>query len=180
MTTPRKKSYYERKKERGREYHAENREVMLQCMRDYHQDHKETINKKKSQYRRETTRIFFGKKRKIYRAKNKEKMNAKTREYRLANPEKYRKSVRNSCLKINYGITLEEWNAMFAAQNMRCAICDSQSPGTQTRGGYHTDHCHSSGKVRGILCNACNLMLGAAKDKVEVLENAIEYLKLHK
>lgn len=39
------------------------------------------------------------------------------------------------------------------------------------------DHCHTSGVVRGVLCNPCNTMLGRARDKIEVLEAAVEYLK---
>ena len=39
------------------------------------------------------------------------------------------------------------------------------------------DHCHDSGKVRGVLCNPCNTMLGHARDKVEILESAVAYLK---
>jgi len=41
------------------------------------------------------------------------------------------------------------------------------------------DHCHSSGKVRGLLCHNCNVMIGHARDNVSILETAIEYLKIN-
>ena len=74
-----------------------------------------------------------------------------------------------------YGITLEEYNKMFAHQNGCCLICDQHQ--TVLNKGLSVDHCHTTGKVRGLLCNNCNLMLGFAKDKIDTLSNSIRYLK---
>jgi len=54
-----------------------------------------------------------------------------------------------------------------------CAICKTNL----TNKKVHIDHCHSSGKVRGILCELCNKGLGQFKDNINSLENAIIYLK---
>lgn len=57
-----------------------------------------------------------------------------------------------------YGITEEQYSEMFMAQNGRCAMCKSDQPsGTGT---WCIDHCHKSGRVRGILCHTCNTALG--------------------
>jgi hypothetical protein len=72
-------------------------------------------------------------------------------------PEERRAKDRLGNLR-KYGITLVEWEAMFERQERTCAICRR----AQTNGhGWHTDHCHETGKVRGILCHDCNVALGA-------------------
>lgn len=67
--------------------------------------------------------------------------------------------------------------ALYESQGGACAICRVDLPppgqGLQT----HIDHDHASGKVRGILCSHCNLMLGHAQDDPERLLNALAYLK---
>jgi hypothetical protein len=99
-----------------------------------------------------------------YRAANKEKINERARALRAANPEKKRakdrawrranpEKVRGYNLK-RYSLTLEQWETMFAAQGKACKICSATDPGS--KGGWHTDHDHSTGKVRGILCQPCN------------------------
>jgi hypothetical protein len=69
--------------------------------------------------------------------------------------------ARNRHLKKKYGITNVEWDALFVAQNRRCAICKSSEP----KGRYwHTDHAGSlpctKKQVRGILCMHCNHVIG--------------------
>lgn len=84
---------------------------------------------------------------------------------------------RNNKLKSTYGITLDEYKDIYAEQNGECAICKSH----YTLDGYkseklHVDHCHQSGKVRGLLCHKCNTALGLLKDKTQNLLNAVDYL----
>jgi len=73
-----------------------------------------------------------------------------------------------------YGLTEEQWNAVFAAQGYACAVCRSAETKTH---GWHTDHDHKTGTFRGILCDACNRALGAVDDRIEILQNLIAYLK---
>ena len=56
-----------------------------------------------------------------------------------------------------YGITLTEWEDLFLSQDQRCAICKSFS---HNGINWHTDHCHSTNTVRGILCFDCNIVVG--------------------
>lgn len=83
-------------------------------------------------------------------------------------------SHKNATLLRKYGIDLEQWNEMFAAQGRRCAICSTDSP--TSKKGWATDHCHTTGHVRGILCSHCNVMLGMSAENPDTLLKAVEYL----
>ena len=80
-----------------------------------------------------------------------------------------------------YGITLEEYKRIIQDQGNKCAICadaiynKDDSNGRQSTA--YVDHCHSSDKIRGLLCHKCNIGLGMFKDTPEILEKAIEYVK---
>jgi hypothetical protein len=73
-------------------------------------------------------------------------------------------------------MTIEEFDKIFASQGQRCAICGAKEPGGKRR--WNVDHCHSTHKVRGILCFNCNAALGALKDNPLTLCAAIFYLNL--
>ena len=63
---------------------------------------------------------------------------------------------------------------MFIAQDGRCAICERDV--CEIPRGLYIDHDHKTGKVRGLLCDRCNMSLGGFKDNVIILQNAINYL----
>lgn len=77
----------------------------------------------------------------------------------------------------NYGITLIQKSQMIAAQNSRCAICNELFDLENNSLLVHVDHCHTTGKVRGILCHGCNTGLGGFKDNIFTMNKAIEYVK---
>lgn len=104
---------------------------------------------------------------------NTEYFKARNKAYRKANPDIYK----NSVLKYEYGITLEQFNEMFLAQGSKCAICKRTDPGSKK--GWIVDHCHTTEQVRSILCNACNAMLGFSRDSVETHKAAIAYLNFY-
>jgi hypothetical protein len=81
--------------------------------------------------------------------------------------------ARNSRFKKKYGITADEYDEMLKSQNGGCRICGAQ----RARRALVVDHCHDTGKVRGILCNNCNALLGMAEDDVHRLAAAITYLE---
>lgn len=83
---------------------------------------------------------------------------------------------RKSKLKSTYGITPEQYEEMLAAQGGCCAICHAKKPGGRTK-LFFIDHCHTTGKVRGLLCMRCNTGLGLFMDNQKFLSNAISYLK---
>lgn len=82
---------------------------------------------------------------------------------------------RSTILKNKYGIDLAQYEDMLLNQNSLCKICGSSNPGP--KGVFAVDHCHNTGKVRGLLCYLCNIGLGSFRDSVESLDKAIRYLK---
>lgn len=109
-----------------------------------------------------------------------EREKASCKAYKRRNPE----VGKNGHLKRNYKITLEEYNQMLLDQNLVCAICKREETSVDKKLGkvrdLAVDHCHTTGKVRGLLCWKCNTSLGKFQDSVELLQNAIKYLNKSK
>ncbi|MFI9235766.1 endonuclease VII domain-containing protein [Streptomyces sp. NPDC053079] len=84
-------------------------------------------------------------------------------------------------LQNTYGITLDKYNAMLSSQGGVCAICEQDEPNTHGRTGrkfsLSVDHCHDTGRVRGLLCQKCNRAVGLLNDNVDLLRKAIDYLE---
>jgi len=80
---------------------------------------------------------------------------------------------RDRRLRTVYGIDLATYEAMAKAQGYKCAICPT--PHTEAS-PLLVDHCHVTGKVRGLLCRGCNLGLGNFKDVTGYLLAAVAYL----
>lgn len=78
-------------------------------------------------------------------------------------------------LKRKYGITLEKFNEMLAAQDGKCAICGGVKSWGE-RKALCVDHNHETGAVRAILCNSCNAGIGDFRESPELLTKAIQYL----
>jgi len=79
-----------------------------------------------------------------------------------------------SRVRAMYGIDPEKYLQMHEDQQGRCAIC-GEIP--TTKRGLHLDHCHETGKVRGLLCHGCNVGIGSLRDDPELLLKAIDYLR---
>jgi len=89
---------------------------------------------------------------------------------------KNRWGSRDFQLSLAYGISNEDYEIMFDKQKGHCAICNS----IPIKYPLQVDDDHKTGKVRGLLCLVCNLMLGKKKEQIENLStNAIAYLKQH-
>lgn len=116
-------------------------------------------------------------------------------EWMKNNPEKYKKAQQkyrktekfdltrrnNKYLRI-YGISLEEYNKLLEKQNYVCAICHCPEKAKSQRKDREfkllsVDHCHTTGKVRGLLCQRCNISIGHSGDNIIILEKMITYLK---
>lgn len=95
--------------------------------------------------------------------------NKKVSTYNSANYKPEQK--RRYALKRYFGITLEQYEEMFIKQNGVCALC-----GMKPQKPLSVDHCHTTNRVRGLLCQPCNMALGLLKDNIKTLQNAINYL----
>ena len=86
---------------------------------------------------------------------------------------------RNTRLKRQYGITAEDYDRLFEQQNGVCAICGCipDDPRNNRNAVLCVDHCHTTGKVRGLLCHMCNQGLGAFEDSPELFNRAARYLQ---
>ena len=83
--------------------------------------------------------------------------------------------TRNHHLRRKYGITLVDELQMLEEQKGLCRICKRHQDVVKFK--FHVDHCHKTGKIRGLLCNKCNQALGNVSDSIEILYACIDYLK---
>lgn len=103
-----------------------------------------------------------------YYAANKEKILKYTREWHKTN----RAVLQDKKRAKQYGLAIGEYDRLRVEQDGRCAICLRKRK-------LCVDHDHETGKVRALLCERCNAMLGQAYDKPSVLRAGARYLELH-
>ena len=105
---------------------------------------------------------------KAYRERNKEYIKARNREWNAANkPKQFEYDLRK-----HFGIEPEDYARLLHAQGRKCAACgDSLAMDKKT----HVDHCHSTGRVRGILCHHCNTALGLVMESEGRLLALVRY-----
>ena len=109
---------------------------------------------------------------KEWAAKNKEKRKLIAKRYQ----EKNKEALNLKRISKLYKITEEELNSLRLKQNNRCAICNSEDSNTKKQ-ALDIDHCHETGRVRGLLCNTCNRAIGLLQDNSELVQKAADYLK---
>jgi len=80
-----------------------------------------------------------------------------------------------------YGLTVVDYAAILDAQGGVCRICGEppKPDGVRAASKLHVDHNHTTGQVRGLLCNHCNRGIGAFRDRPDLLELAIAYLRTY-
>ena len=90
------------------------------------------------------------------------------------------KEIRNR-LKKKYDLTPEQYDELLNQQNEKCAICGKEDSAKRAGGKLRqplvVDHCHTTGKVRGLLCSHCNRALGFLNDDPNLLQKAADYLQ---
>lgn len=95
-----------------------------------------------------------------------------TAEWHAAHPDYYRRKH----LRRTYGITLEQYHDLLTSQSGGCACCGATRAGGSSD-SFHVDHCHETGKIRGLLCNNCNIGIGALGDNASGVARALAYLE---
>src|SRR5262245_29670820 len=169
-----------------------NREKILAAKRKYQvlyrKKHKERIRVQNREYTRANRAKINARHRLRYKedpekfrlrsrqkyAKHSEANKDRARAYRAAHPDRIRVYSRRSTLKRRYGLSEAEFHALLREQGNSCLICKMQF---STERLAAVDHCHTSGKVRGILCRQCNTAIALLGEHRNRFERAIEYLE---
>lgn len=158
-------------------YTSEEREEAKRvARRKYYESNRDKYKERKKLWRakniekvREESRLYQANFRKNFPEKHRENM----REYYRANPRRHR----NYVLIRKFGITAEEWDAKFEAQKHLCGCCGSADP--QHSKGWQTDHCHTTGKLRDIVCGPCNQIITKHLDQYRLVQ-VFKYLARHR
>jgi Recombination endonuclease VII len=79
---------------------------------------------------------------------------------------------RKTGLRKNYGMTIEQYDKLIIAQNYQCAICGDKQEDKR----LCVDHCHLTGRIRGLLCSRCNQGIGLLRDNADIMLSAIKYI----
>lgn len=136
-----------------RAYYQRNTKKLLEWQRDYNRCH---VQERRLQ-------------RKKYYQLNSEKVLLKNKDYAQRNPEKIAAYQRRR----RYGITQKDYDSLLKNQKGVCAICK----GTNKSGrGLGVDHCHTTGKIRGLLCDNCNRGIGFLGEDIKRCREVIDYL----
>lgn len=126
----------------------------------------------KQDYKKKRVKVLKRNKRR-YKRKKKEILAYASRWHKInrkLHPDKYK----HQKLMADYGLSLQEFNELREKQNYKCKICSVHE--NKLPKAICVDHDHITGKIRGLLCESCNKLLGNAKDNIFLLNKAIEYL----
>lgn len=171
--------YQKNNQDKLREYRKQWRDSHKNYMKEYSKEYRE-INKDKLQNLSKEYRSLNKEEIKNRKIGDRDNINRRTRENRIKHPNVFK----NRDLKKRFGkdFGIEKYNEMFKNQKGLCKIC--REPETIIQNGkikfLSVDHSHSTGKIRGLLCNRCNRAIGLLKDDSQILHWAAEYLEKQK
>lgn len=170
-------------KEKNKEWRLKNKEHINVYSQEYRKKNKEKLNKYRKDYYEKNKKHLL-ELRKTWCKNNPEKLRKiqkkryiKHREILLNKSKEYRKNniekIHITKIKRKFGITEKEYLDLRKEQNDKCAIC----LGIDKNQRLGVDHNHKTKKIRGLLCTGCNTGIGGLQDSIELLKNAINYLK---
>ena len=139
----------------NKQWNIDNRDRKRELVRKYNKLHKEIRYKKHKEWYRKKYGTIIEEKRKQKEIKRETRCRRNTVE--------------------RHDITLEQYNSIFDKQSGCCAICGKHQ--SEFKRNLAVDHDHKTGKIRGLLCHKCNLLLGYSSENIDVLNNSINYLK---
>lgn len=160
------------KNEYQRQWRLDNPEKIKEYKTRYKSNNKEKIKAQAKIYRNKNKDRII-QLQKEYWEKWPEKAKTTRKRWRKNNPEK----MRSNHLKREYNISLEGYNKILQDQENKCAICNIHKDDLGGgRVNLDVDHCHETGKIRGLLCPNCNKALGLLKDNINIVQKMTEYL----
>lgn len=114
-----------------------------------------------------------------YRIRYPDRVAASQKKFAEENKQYMSDRQRKYQLRHKYGITEDDYERMMLEQDGKCAICNRTEPTGRWK-RLAVDHCHKTGKVRGLLCDKCNRGMGLLEDSAQLLRNAANYLEKYK
>ena len=147
-------------------YHANKEKISRRNAARYQKNKEKLKEVNRLKYLKSRERILEIKRR--HRELHRDEYNAKARAKRRMFGNRW------DYLKRRFGITKAQYDGMLLAQKGTCAICGQFEKKNRR---LSVDHCHKTGKVRGLLCLVCNSALGKFRDDIQTLVKAQEYLK---
>lgn len=146
----------------------------MKCCRDCGNSYElhEFVSNKLSKDGKDSLCIFCNRKRVQQWRKDFPEKRTKQIQRELKSKTKLRQDLRR-----NYGLSIDDYENMLQTQQYSCAICGKHESKQSQR--LSVDHCHTTGKVRQLLCAHCNSLLGMAKEDLDILEKAKQYLIKH-
>lgn len=163
--------YNSQTKEYRKIYREKNRDKINQQKLKSYYKHKEECNKKSHEYRK-SNKDKCEELNRQWRLANTEYIKEYSKEYSIKNKDKisaYNKKTRLHQRVRFYGLTVEEYNIMYTSQNGNCVICGKHKK-------LEIEHNHQTGKVRGLVCHKCNVVIGMCEEDITILQNVIKYL----
>ena len=139
--------------------------ICRSCAKQQGKQYYKTHKKKKRQYGKQ------------YRETHKEEIKQRNKRYLKTHGEEIRKRDKLRSRIKKYGITIKQELEMLEKQENKCAICGKKLSNLTEA---NIDHDHSTGKVRGLLCNNCNTAIGMLRETPELFDKAKEYILKHK
>jgi len=162
-------------KEYSAKYSLAHKDKIKEYKRIWYQKHKKGIKIGHKKYYNNNKERLIAKNKRYYNA-HKMQVSAKHKIYRESHKEKIKSLLRINWLRRNYGIDPKDFDNLLLIQNNKCLIC-GQPLDLQNPKNVCVDHNHLTGKIRGILCNKCNLAIGLLRDNPEYTKRATEYLE---
>jgi hypothetical protein len=96
---------------------------------------------------------------------------------RREKPFEHRTKVRRKRQLARFGITPDDYERLYREQGETCLLCNEAEIFTNRL--LAVDHCHETGKVRGLLCGRCNTGIGMLRESLPLMQRAMEYLRKH-
>lgn len=165
----------EKRRENNRQYYLKNKDRIKAKSAKYYVKNKEKVLVRLAEKHQQNPEVMRERVRNYYRSNPdyKKRSHARSNRWAHENVEQRKKFTRNSRIRA-YGISPEQYQEMLEAQGNRCAICEQ---GNQR--AMAIDHDHTTGKVRALLCDGCNMSLGHI-EKDGFLEKALKYIAKYK
>lgn len=137
--------------------------------KEYYQENKEQIKLKVKRYKEENSEQV-----KAYEKTRNQNLTRKEKSKARSKKESNVSHRRKRALEL-YNLTPDDYNQMFEAQEGKCLICGTHQSDLKKK--LFVDHCHTTGKVRGLLCHKCNSGIGYLNDDLLLVTRAMEYLQ---